>query len=406
MSDSRRSLGNVTRDWFRVGSKALTFGLAAAAGCFLGALIGEAFLWASSDSRPQTPAVCLLIDCSGSMLLDDTGEGKPKKLYEVKEAARQFVHRRHESGDRIAVVGFGTSVHPGTKLTADETELNRAIETLYDGGGTAMDDAIRAAALELPESAGNASGGSLRNILLFTDGQPDDQKATLEAARTCRSRGIRIVAIATGDADVDYLAKVTDDPALVFRTTSGNFGEAFQKAEKTIYGSLIGSTSAGHGPLARILQTGIWTALVTVGCALALVAGQNRYLHRPLFTGREALVAGVGGVGVGLLAGGVAQVLFLPASALSNVPLLGRFLGRILDALGRILGWSLLVALMGAVWPGSFPISTPAAPGEAVRWVGLPRPWRSSSYRLREPWPAASSGRLSWCFPRHDDCPG
>ncbi len=128
MSDSRRSLGNVTRDWFRVGSKALTFGLAAAAGCFLGALIGEAFLWASSDSRPQTPAVCLLIDCSGSMLLDDTGEGKPKKLYEVKEAARQFVHRRHESGDRIAVVGFGTSVHPGTKLTADETELNRAIE--------------------------------------------------------------------------------------------------------------------------------------------------------------------------------------------------------------------------------------------------------------------------------------
>src|SRR5215469_8058897 len=92
--------------------KARRFALWGAAGCLAGALMGQLLLAATRSHTIQgAQAVCLLIDCSGSM----HGE----KLREVKRAAADFVSRHRSSSDRIAVVGFDNRVHRVCPLTDD-----------------------------------------------------------------------------------------------------------------------------------------------------------------------------------------------------------------------------------------------------------------------------------------------
>ena len=80
------------------------FGGYGAAGCFVAALLGQLlFVLLPADvatvgsSGPL--AVCLTIDCSGSM------DGEP--LAQVKSAAAKYVEQQDLSRDVIAVIGFG-----------------------------------------------------------------------------------------------------------------------------------------------------------------------------------------------------------------------------------------------------------------------------------------------------------
>jgi len=350
VNDLASRLGSVN-DWFRTGNKMLRFALAGAVGCFLGAVVGELLL-AATRTRPQKPpsqAVCLLIDCSGSMNISSSpSEVNVSKLREVKAAAGRFVDRQDLARDRIAVVGFGSGVRPASELSGDAQRLHQAIESLYDGGSTAMDAGLNIASSQLrsdPEESPDSS--TVRNILLFTDGQPDDQEAALGAAQMCRERDIRIVAIATGDADVDYLAQITGDPALVFPTNAGNFDEGFKQAEEAIFGgSLVESSPTRTGFLASLLQIGAWTALLAVGVSLALVASQNHYVRRNLLTRNEALIGTVGGVCAGVVGGAAGQLLFTAALGISTLPLVGSVFGWLLTSVGRIIGWAILGALV------------------------------------------------------------
>ncbi|HVX62016.1 MAG TPA: hypothetical protein VHC19_15470, partial [Pirellulales bacterium] len=61
--------------------KLLRFALLGAVGCAVGALLGELLL-AATRPASAAQAVCLLIDCSGSM--QNGGEGGGQKLREVK----------------------------------------------------------------------------------------------------------------------------------------------------------------------------------------------------------------------------------------------------------------------------------------------------------------------------------
>jgi len=304
--------------WFRSGDKVLRFAVLGAVGCVVGAVLGELLLLATRQpvvtASPQ--AVCLLIDCSGSMFFDVGSHTIGHKMREVKTAATDFVERQKDNlkRDRIAVVGFGSAVHLAAPLSSDPQQLTRAIRGLDDRGNTAMHTALHEAAQELrlsemPEEFRAQSPA--RSILLFTDGQPDDEAAALEAARACRTQDIKIVAIGTGDAKMAYLEQITGNPKLVFHSDAGNFNEGFEKAEQAIYGpSLVESTGTQAGFFAELLRIGGWTALVALGVALALIIGQNLYLHRTPLTAQEALIGILGGLGAGIV-GGAAGQLFL-----------------------------------------------------------------------------------------------
>jgi Ca-activated chloride channel family protein len=315
------------------------FALLGAGGCFVGALLGQVLLAATRGKAGPSRAICLLIDASGSM----TNEGIDK-LREVRRAATGFVERRQGGLDLIAVVAFGSQPHRLTSLINDQNTLKRAVQEVSDGGSTAMDAALSKAVSTLDDVPAEQRGAQLpRSILLFTDGKPDNPPATLAAARGCREANIQLVAIGTGDADTDYLGQLTGDPKLVFHCDTGGFDEAFKAAEKVIGGgSLVESTDAHQGFFRSLAATAGWTALVALGLSLALVAGQNLYVHRAALTANEALVVSGGGLAAGLAGGVVAQVPYYVVTAAA-----GSALGWLVSPLGRVAGWAILGALVG-----------------------------------------------------------
>lgn len=306
--------------------KPLFFGFCGALGCLLAALLlGEPLLHftklpPSTEKPPQ--AVALLIDCSGSM------DGN--NISEVKTAATNFIRRQDYTLNKFTVLGFGSNVHTPTALGASASELEQGIANLSDGGGTNMLSGIEAAAATLQQAGQIQSNSSFnRSILLFTDGQPADPEHTLFAAIAAKNQGINLVAVATGGADVNYLAQLTGDRSLVFPVASGQFDQAFQDAEKKIYSSqLIESGETGqYGLLGSLGRTGSWTGLLAIGTSLSLVLGQNRYMRRRWLTPKEAGIGLGGGFLAGLIAGAIGQLLFMPASNLFVMIWVGKILG-------------------------------------------------------------------------------
>jgi Ca-activated chloride channel family protein len=321
--------------------KVRQFALWGAAGCLAGALMGQLLLAATrSHVVAGAQAVCLLIDCSGSM--------RGSKLQEVKLAAADFVSRHGSQADRIAVVGFDNRAQRVCPLSDDTARLKRAIGGLTDGGSTAMDVGLRASAEELAELPPEWHDSSpTRSILLFTDGQPDNAQATLAAASSCRSSGLRIVAIGTGDADTAFLEQVTGDPKQVFHVGSGDFAAGFKQAEKAIYGgSLVEAAGGNESVLRTLVRTAAWGVLAACGLSLALVAGQNRYVRRAALTGSEAIAAGLGGAAAGFCGAVAGQLLYSVAAASASLPGIG-LLAPITMPLSRIVGWALMGMLAG-----------------------------------------------------------
>ncbi len=322
-------MANVFRSLRRTFSKPVLLGIYGAIGCLLAAiLLGEVFLALTRlpPPEPQTNhAIVLLIDSSSSM-----GDGK---LDEVKAAAINFVQRQERFQNKLAVVNFGITVSTLTPLTNNASELKKAINSLRSSGGTPMAEGIDLAVSELRSTSLNP------NILLFTDGLPDSSFRTSLAAKLAKSKNINIIAVATGGADVNFLADLTGDSSLVFFANSGEIDLAFRAAEAKINEtSLIESGESGnYGVVYGSLRTGGWTAILAIGISLILIVGQNQYMRRRLLSLQEAGVSIFGGLTAGLIAGGIGQLLFTPIAILP-------YTGEI----GRILGWTILGALVGS----------------------------------------------------------
>ena len=311
--------------------RSVRFALLGAIGCLIGALLGEGFLGATRPPKAVRPprALSLLIDCSGSM--------KGPKLKEVKQAAIAFAQRQDRERDRIAVLGFDSRAWLATGLTRSPKTVEGAIQVLTaENGSTAMDTGLQAAQLALHDASGE------RNILLFTDGEPDQVRRTLRAAEACRAQGIRIVAVATGHADTEFLARLTGDPpdpALVFHAKAGDYGEVFQQAAQVIYGpgAIVESASEGDSSLEqKLFRSGGWTALLALGISLALMAGQNRQRRRRGVSVRQAFLAIPGSLIAGAAAGAAGQMIYQSAARFPS-----------LELAARMAGWVILGALLG-----------------------------------------------------------
>ncbi|MEA5528022.1 vWA domain-containing protein [Dolichospermum sp. UHCC 0684] len=310
-------------------NKPLLFGLYGASGCLTAAiLLGEPFLALTkakpNPTSPVTPqAIVLLIDTSSSM-----SDGK---LTEVKTAASKFIERRDLQKDQLAVVSFGLEIKTATPLTNDANTLKNAIDTLSENGGTPMAEGINAAIGELQTTALN------RNIILFTDGVPDDPNLAYNSALATRNTGVKLISVATGDADINYLTQITGERSLVFYANSGQFDQAFRNAEAAIYKQLVESNSSeNYSVTYSVLRIGGWTAFLAMGISLALIMGQNRYMRLPLLTANKGIISTFGSLAAGMIAGATGQILFLPLSSIA-----------VLEIIGRIAGWIILGALVG-----------------------------------------------------------
>ena len=103
-----------------------------------------------------------------------------------------------------------------------------------------------------------------RYILLFTDGMPQSQFQAILAANKARNQSILMIVVATGDADIQYLTRLTGDPNLVFYANSGEIDQGFRQAELAINNQqLLESKTTGNYSLTySSLRTGGWTCLL------------------------------------------------------------------------------------------------------------------------------------------------
>ena len=306
-------------------NKPLLFGLYGASGCLTAAiLLGEPFL-ALTKAKPNSSAqaIVLLVDASSSM-----SDGK---LTEVKTAASKFIERRDLQKDQLAVVSFGLEIKTATPLTNDANTLKNAIDTLSESGGTPMAEGINAAMGELQTTALD------KNIILFTDGVPNDPDFAYNSALAARNMGVKLISVATGDADINYLTQITGDGSLVFYANSGQFEQAFRNAEAAIYKQLVESDSGKNYSITdSVLSTGGWTAFLAMGISLALIMGQNRYMRLPLLTVRKGIITTLGSLAAGMIAGATGQIVFLPLYNIAG-----------LEIIGYIVAWVILGALVG-----------------------------------------------------------
>lgn len=305
--------------------KIATFAISGAIGCFVAAIVGEIWLRVTRiDVQSPANMICLLLDCSGSM----DGE----KLQEMKRSAVDFVRGRDLTRDKVAVVGFGSSVNVASGLTDDVSAIVSAIDGLGDGGSTNMASGLQTA-------AGTLGGGHDSNsILLFTDGMPDSAPDAIQAADRCLTNKMQLVAVATGDANTQLLTQVTRDQKLVFFAAAGQYASAFKQASAAIgRQQLIESRASGGGLAWEVVRLAVWTALVAAGLAVALVAGQNYYFRRGFWRKKEGVPAILGGLAVGALAGILVQSLFGATSSLPAIVVLA----------GRWAGWTALGAMIG-----------------------------------------------------------
>ena len=312
-------------------SKPILFGIYGAVGCLIAAIVlGEIFL-ALTKLPPSTQqtnhAIVLVIDSSSSM--------RGRKLNEVKSAATSFVERQDLAQNKLGVVKFGSSVSRLASLTNNTQELKRAIANIEDSGSTPMAKGINLAVSELKSTVLNPS------ILLFTDGQPDSVFQTTLEAKAANSQNINLIAVATGDADVNFLSRLTGgDRTKVFYANSGEFDRAFRDAEAKIYGRQLTESGASgdYGLVYGSLRTGGWTAMLAMGISLVLIIGQNQYMRRRLLSLKEAGISIGGGLTAGLIAGGVGQLLFAPIPTLSYA-----------GAIEGIINWILIGTLLAGL---------------------------------------------------------
>jgi len=134
--------------------------------------------------------VMFVLDVSRSMLATDAS---PNRLARAKAAISQLV--KGLEGQNVGLVVFAGRAAPMCPLTPDHSFFNTVlsiVDTKSAGkGGTKIGEAIKTAVRGFP------SGEGAKLMVLITDGD-DQDKYSLDAAKTARDAGVKIVAVGLG----------------------------------------------------------------------------------------------------------------------------------------------------------------------------------------------------------------
>jgi molecular chaperone DnaK (HSP70) len=182
--------------------------------------LGRPPLAKMEPSRAEPVRVYLLMDVSSSMA------GAP--LEEAQAAARAFLDRCDFTTAEVGLISFSGAATLQAEATDNARKVAAAIARLEADGTTNLSDALTLARDRL------AATDRARYVVLLTDGYPDAPEGAVWEAAQAREDGIRIVAIGTGDADRDYLRRLsnTDEGAIFARR--GELIQAFGHIARVI----------------------------------------------------------------------------------------------------------------------------------------------------------------------------
>lgn len=126
----------------------------------------------TADGRSARPAVVVVVvDTTQSMAQSD-------RIGQAREAVRSIVAAKRP-GDRVAVVGFGSTARVLAEPTADGAAVEAAVELLVPAGDSPLYDAVRLGA-GLLAGVGEAD----RALLVVTDGRDIRSSGTFDEARS------------------------------------------------------------------------------------------------------------------------------------------------------------------------------------------------------------------------------
>ncbi len=225
-----------------------------------GEVVLQVKVTARQPARAQRPPLnlAIVIDTSGSM------EGEP--IEAAKEAVRDVLGRLH-SGDRAAIVGFGSVAKvlgAGTwDSDAPPVELVDAVEKIEAAGTTDLRAGLTAA-LEATSAWRNQD--HLSRIILLSDGKPNDPLGLVDLATLAGSQGMAIVAFGLGiEFDEALLTDMAQASGGSYKYLSGadQLAERFQteilKLETLVARSV--SLEVVPGPGIEILEVPGWDDL-------------------------------------------------------------------------------------------------------------------------------------------------
>lgn len=137
--------------------------------------------------------VMIVLDVSKSMLAEDVA---PNRLARARAEIAEMV--RQLPGHRVGLVAFAGRAVLLCPLTPDHSFFNLVLRGVdpssVSRGGTRIGEAIRVA------TAGFPAGPGAKLVVLITDGE-DHESYPLDAAKTAKGEGVRIVAVGLGSEE-------------------------------------------------------------------------------------------------------------------------------------------------------------------------------------------------------------
>lgn len=146
------------------------------------------------------------------LLIDTSGSVEQRFSFEKRAAERFMSKVLTGESDLGFVAGFSTDVKVAQDFTRDAEMLNRGVESLTDGGGTSLFDAIYYSCFKL--AAYPDEGRVAKVLVVLTDGEDNSSHRSLrQALEVAEASGVTIYAISTAqnavfDTDADQILRV------------------------------------------------------------------------------------------------------------------------------------------------------------------------------------------------------
>ncbi len=185
-----------------------------------------------------------------AVVLDRSGSMAGEKLENARRAAHVLVDRLNEH-DRLAFVTFGSNVtplFPSTPCTADARgQMHRAIDKIYDMGGTNLSGGLEAG---LREVEAHAREFPVNRVILISDGEANEGITSREGlvgiSRHAMRDGVSVTALGVGfDFDEDVMQALAENGGGNYRylRTGGELEEIFNTELKQLAAQVASSPS-------------------------------------------------------------------------------------------------------------------------------------------------------------------
>jgi Ca-activated chloride channel family protein len=219
------------------------------------------------------PTVVLAFDTSISMEATDV---TPSRIVAAQEAAHRFIEVV-PAGVRVGLVAFDQAARVIIPPTTSKIVLDRAIDRLSLGEGTAIGEAIYTSLdlleSDVPADAKEAGG----TIVLMSDGDTTAGRPEDAAAREAERRGVKVSTVAFGTDDGSVVVNLVpvavpvDREALrdIAETTGGKVFEADSAEEIVSVFEDIGEGVGTRTEPREITDSLALAALVTAAVAAA-----------------------------------------------------------------------------------------------------------------------------------------